>query len=161
MKSRMSRVVALAVLCAVIASVTPSFAGRAESPAAKGATISGIATDSKGVPIPNAAVQLRDLLANQVVARTTTSSVGEFTFTDVPPGMYIVELVDDDDEIIAASQALQASAGASITGILIATVATVAAAGSTVASAAIIATSAAAAGVAASTAITSSASPSR
>jgi hypothetical protein len=161
MNSRMRCVVALAVLFAWIASVMPSFAAPGDSPQAKGATISGIAADSKGVPIPNAAVQLRDLVANRVIARTTTSSVGEFTFSDVPPGMYIVELVDDDDEIIAASQALQASAGASITGILIATAATIAAAGSTLATAAIVATSAAAAGVAASTAIASSASPSR
>jgi hypothetical protein len=44
----------------------------------------------EGVRIPAVCVALRSVDGNIVVARTTSDSIGELTFPDVPPGRYIV-----------------------------------------------------------------------
>jgi hypothetical protein len=163
MNLRTHRLVAVATVAAMLLSGSPLFAAGPAAPQAQGATISGTAMTASGAPIPHALVQLRDLATNRILATTRTSGTGEFIFSGVPAGVYVVELVDDDGNIIAASATLSVTAGAAVTGLAIATVATfaVAAGSSAMATAAIVATSAAAAGVAATTAIASSASPSR
>jgi hypothetical protein len=45
----------------------------------------------EGLRIPAVQVELRDLSANVIVARTTADAIGQVTFPDVPAGRYVVQ----------------------------------------------------------------------
>ena len=44
--------------------------------------------------LPGAAVQIRDLKTGQLVNSTTSNATGEFSFENLKPGDYVVELAD-------------------------------------------------------------------
>ena len=44
----------------------------------------------EGLRIPDVQVELRDLTANVVIARTRADAIGQVTFPDVTPGRYVV-----------------------------------------------------------------------
>jgi hypothetical protein len=49
----------------------------------------------EGLRIPNVQVELRNVDGNIVIGRTTSDTVGQVTFPDVPPGRYLVRAVRD------------------------------------------------------------------
>ena len=57
-------------------------------------TLAGRAFTSSLQVLPNARVQIRDLKTGQVVNSTTSNATGEFSFENLKPGDYIVELAD-------------------------------------------------------------------
>ena len=63
-------------------------------------TIIGTIVDA-GRVMPDASVQLRNAASGRVVSRTIADETGEFTFTAVAPGTYVLEQVDDRDRVIA------------------------------------------------------------
>jgi len=75
--------------------------------AAAGAKIDGIALyeSESGSPIPGAAMQLRNVDTGAVVQTTIANSQGAFSFSDVPDGRYIIEIVSGD-KVVGASEAL-------------------------------------------------------
>ena len=75
--------------------------------AAAGAKIDGIAVynSEDGSPIPGAAMQLRNVDTGAVVQTTFANGQGAFSFSDVPDGRYMVEIVSGD-KVVGASQAL-------------------------------------------------------
>ncbi len=74
-------------------------------------TIQGNALDSTSRPLVNSVVRLRDARFGRIVGTRTTDNSGLFTFEDVDPGTYIVELVGKDETVLAASELLNVSAG--------------------------------------------------
>jgi hypothetical protein len=52
------------------------------------AVVSGTVQDPSGAVIPNATILLQPTAANSSPARTTSDSIGNFRFADVPPGPY-------------------------------------------------------------------------
>lgn len=75
--------------------------------AAAGARIDGIAlyNSEDGSPIPGAAMQLRNVDTGAVVQTTFANGQGAFSFSDVPDGRYMIEIVSGD-KVVGASQAL-------------------------------------------------------
>src|SRR5262245_42903316 len=49
----------------------------------------------EGVRVPTVGVELRDVVGNVVVARSTSDAVGQVAFPDVPPGRYAVHAARD------------------------------------------------------------------
>jgi hypothetical protein len=58
--------------------------------AARGSGQVAVIISVEGLRIPAVQVELRDLRANVIVARTTADAIGQVTFPDVPAGRYLV-----------------------------------------------------------------------
>ena len=74
-------------------------------PAGAETAVVGTVVDTLKAPIAMAHVRLRDLNSGKVVAETDTNDLGEFAFTDVEPGSYVVEMLHSKDQVIALSNA--------------------------------------------------------
>jgi len=75
------------------------------------ATIQGNALDALDRPLPNYPVRLRNARTGRVVGQQLTDDAGLFSFTNVDPGSYIVELVGDNLRVEATSALLPVDAG--------------------------------------------------
>ena len=60
--------------------------------------------DYRAVKYPR--LRIRDLQDGRIVASTTGTVLGEFSFIGLSGGSYLIELVDDDDRVLAVGQAL-------------------------------------------------------
>ena len=65
----------------------------------------GTVIDIRQVPVTFARVQLRDLKTGHVLASDETNDLGEYEFTLIEPGLYVVEMIMTDDTVIALSNA--------------------------------------------------------
>jgi len=110
-------IVALGV--AVAASAAPQSSGK----------IAGTVRDAQGQTLPGAKLQLRNVDSGQVVARTRAAGDAAYEFNAVPPGNYIVEIVDDSDRVIGLSAAAALTTGGAVTGLIAALTASTAAGG--------------------------------
>ena len=81
-------------------------------------TIQGNALDSANAQLSNAIVRLRDARFGRIVDTQRTDRAGLFAFHGVEPGTYIVEIVANDDTILAASQLLTVNAGDAVSAIV-------------------------------------------
>jgi len=91
--------------------------------------ISGTVRDAQGQVLANAKLQLRNIDSGQIVATTRAGGEGNYEFTGILPGNYIVEIADDSDRIIGLSAATALGAGGAITGLIVTVSATGAVAG--------------------------------
>lgn len=71
----------------------------------------GRARTALNTPIPYARLILRNITTGVVEAQATANEEGRFTFLDVNPSGYIVELIGPDGSIIAASELVSIAAG--------------------------------------------------
>ncbi len=81
-------------------------------------TIQGNALNSTNGALPDTVVRLRDIRFGRIVEVTTTDKAGLFAFRAVDPGIYVVELIGNDQTILAASQILYVDAGQSVSTIV-------------------------------------------
>jgi hypothetical protein len=81
-------------------------------------TIYGNALDSANGPLPNAPVRLRDARYGRIIETQYTDKAGLFEFERLEPGTYIVEILGDDQSILAASQLININAGDSATAVV-------------------------------------------
>ena len=61
--------------------------------------------------VPHARLVLRNVVSGQVEARATADEEGRFTFLDVMPSGYVVELVGPDGAVLAASELVSVDLG--------------------------------------------------
>jgi hypothetical protein len=83
---------------------------------AYGALIAGItgrARNALSQPVPFAQLVLRSLDTGDIVAETTADENGKFSFGDLSPTGYVVELLGADGSVIAASELVAATSGGS------------------------------------------------
>lgn len=78
------------------------------------ASIQVNALSAGNTPLPHWSVQLRDARYGRLVATNMTDEAGTFTFRDVDPGSYIIELLGGDQTVRATSALLTVNAGASV-----------------------------------------------
>jgi hypothetical protein len=85
------------------AAVSPRSAGRQVHAATLDArgTVLGHAWRAENSPFPQARLRLRNVETGRTIATTVADDRGQFTFDHVPPGAYVVELVDDTDRVLA------------------------------------------------------------
>jgi hypothetical protein len=66
----------------------------------RAASIVGSAWNADNSPIPNARLRLRNVETGRVEGTTVGDESGQFTFTGVEPGTYVVELVSETGKIL-------------------------------------------------------------
>ena len=81
-------------------------------------TIQGNALNSSNGILADTTVRLRDARFGRIVNTAITDKSGLFTFGVVDPGSYVVELMGNDQTILAASQILNVDAGATVSAIV-------------------------------------------
>jgi hypothetical protein len=99
----------------VVASVTQPQAIVATTVNPTQSMISGRVVTPNGMPVPDAAVRVRNLVDGQIGGQTSTAASGQFSLT-VSPGSYLIEVVDAGGQIIGTSPFIAATAGTAITG---------------------------------------------
>ena len=80
-------------------------------PASAFSTIQGTATDGAGVPLPDASVRLRDARVGHILGARVTDKAGQFSFTAIDPGNYVVELIGSANAVIAATPLVSVNGG--------------------------------------------------
>ena len=80
--------------------------------------IQGNALNSANAPLPDTLVRLRDAHFGRVIETRLTDKSGMFEFKVVDPGTYIVELLGQDQRVLAASQILNVNAGDAVSAIV-------------------------------------------
>ncbi len=83
-------------------------------PASRGlllTTIHGKAVDSGNRALSNVTIRLRDARSGQILDSQTTDEAGLVTFHTTDPGTFVLELVDRDQTVLAASDILTVGAG--------------------------------------------------
>ena len=80
--------------------------------------IQGNALTSTNAPMPDTLVRLRDARFGRVIETQTTDKSGVFAFTVLDPGSYIVEILGNDQTLLAASQILNVNAGDAVSAIV-------------------------------------------
>jgi len=84
-----------------LSSVTPDALGM----------IQGNALDSTNRQLANVMVRLRDVRNGRIIGSQVTDHVGLFTFKDLDRGSYVVELMGEDETILATSEVIDIDAG--------------------------------------------------
>lgn len=160
------------VMCAALVVATQPIPVMAAAGARQGqnlGSLAGTAQDANKAIMSGVKVQLRNADTGALVDTTTSAADGKFSFTGLPVGNYVVEIVDASGKIVGASESIAVAAGAAIVGITVASsaagaaAAAAAAAGATsffASTAGILTGVAVAGGLAAVVAVTNDASPS-
>ncbi len=81
-------------------------------------TVQGHALDAASNPLPRVVVRLRDARLGRISATQQTDVSGRFEFRHLDPGSYIVELLDDDQSVLAASDLVHVNAADSLTALV-------------------------------------------
>ena len=105
----MRRVLVCALVAALLVPASSAFAAAAGQ-AAGTASISG-----KG--LANNTVRLRDVQTGQLTGSTTANASGQFSFTGLNAGNYLIEVVNAAGEVLGTSVPIAVAAGAAVTGI--------------------------------------------
>lgn len=66
--------------------------------------IEGRALKGTNAPIPQAMLRLRNVASGAILATRLADDAGRFAFTSVEPGVYLVELVNERNKVLAVSQ---------------------------------------------------------
>jgi hypothetical protein len=74
-------------------------------------TIKGTALSETNSVLAQARVRLRNARSGRVLSAITTDQMGLFEFESVEPGSYVVELVGQNENVLAASEILHVNAG--------------------------------------------------
>src|SRR3954470_7262238 len=77
-------------------------------------TIQGNALNSTSGALNDAVVRLRDARFGRIVDTQLTDKSGLFAFKSVDPGTYIVEVINNNVAVLAASELLNVNAGESV-----------------------------------------------
>ncbi len=78
----------------------------------RGGMVSGIAHQTNLQPLANARVQIRNVNTGSLSAATTSAAGGEFSFSSVQPGTYVLEIVDAHGRIVGMSPPYAVAEGA-------------------------------------------------
>jgi hypothetical protein len=81
-------------------------------------TIQGNALSSTNGQMNGAIVRLRDARFGRIVDTQLTDKSGLFSFKAIDPGTYIVEMMSNDQSILAASQLLNVNAGEAVSAVV-------------------------------------------
>ena len=71
----------------------------------------GLAQNSLNAVIPHARVVLRDIRTGEALQQATADELGQFSFIDLPPSDYVVELLGQDGSVVAASEMVTTAKG--------------------------------------------------
>ena len=110
----------LAVVVCLLVSGGLTSAGRAAGPSgragspAPSTSVRGVAWNSDNSPLPAAKVRLRNLHTGRVDGSAVTTEIGQFTFTGLASGAYVIELVGDSGSVMAVGQGFRIETGETV-----------------------------------------------
>jgi hypothetical protein len=107
--SALSRTAPLVRASRAAASASRGAGTAAASAASRATAVTGYLWTANNSPITNATVQLRNTVSGQVEMVTKTNNVGEFLFSDMKGGSYVIEYVGGAGEATATAAASNAS----------------------------------------------------
>jgi hypothetical protein len=121
---RVRRLAALALVLLCVMAVPPRANGlpAGPSPARVGASpgttgqtsVQGVAWRVDNTPISGARVQLRNLVNGRVEATAVANETGQFTFTRIEGGTYVVELLGENGKIVSVGHAFVIAQGETV-----------------------------------------------
>ena len=77
-------------------------------------SVVGVAWNADNTPIPAARVRLRDVVTGRIASAAVSDEAGRFTFVDVEPGSYLIELVTDGAKITALGHTFTVASGETV-----------------------------------------------
>ena len=95
--------------------VAPAAVGVSTGTAATTGVVIGTAWRADTLPFPQARIRLRNVDTGRGVARTVSDGDGRFRFERAAPGAYVVELLSNDDKVLAVGDLFGVSAGGQAT----------------------------------------------
>ncbi len=106
----------LGLIVACVLALSVPVAGQAPAPAQQNGgtlltTIEGKAVDAVGSALPRVTIRLRDARYGRIVDTRQTDEGGLVTFHPSDPGTYVLELVDRNQAVLAASDIVAVAAG--------------------------------------------------
>jgi hypothetical protein len=110
--------VVVAVLLLVVTSRGSAQTAPRLQPAAAPATVGlviGTAWRGDTLPYPQARIRLRNVETGRSVAQTLSDGDGRFRFERVSPGAYVVELLSNEDKVLAVGDLFGVTAGGQAT----------------------------------------------
>jgi hypothetical protein len=122
---RLARLSVLVVCLATAAVAEPrAAAGPPENPSARvsgplysparATSILGAAWNADNSPIPEARLRLRNAITGRVEAATIADAAGQFTFSNVEGGTYVVELVNDRGTVLTVGHPFVVAPGETV-----------------------------------------------
>ena len=118
------RIIATSIAFAVLAGLTfpgglmadtngPRASGGVSS-ADKSTSVRGVVWNADDSPLPHAKVRLRNLQTGRVDAAAAANENGQFAFASLEVGSYVIELLDDNDKVIAVGQSFRLERGETV-----------------------------------------------
>jgi hypothetical protein len=117
-RHRASRAMAVAAALLVVASRVTAHPLQKPQPAVAPTTVGvvlGTAWKGDTLPYPQARIRLRNVETGRGAARTISDADGRFRFDRVEPGAYVVELLSNEDRVLAVGDLFGVSAGGQAT----------------------------------------------
>lgn len=82
-------------------------------------SLNGIAQTADNQALSGVKVQVRNVDTGALQGATQSSATGAFSFTGLPSGNYVVEIVNADGNVIGVSSSMSVTAGAAISGMTV------------------------------------------
>jgi hypothetical protein len=76
--------------------------------------IYGSARSANNTGLPHALLRLRNARTGRIQTQTISDAKGEFAFPNVDPGSYVVELLDETGQVLAAGELLDVDLGQTV-----------------------------------------------
>ncbi|MEP6916986.1 MAG: carboxypeptidase regulatory-like domain-containing protein [Acidobacteriota bacterium] len=80
----------------------------------RGTSVVGTAWNPDNSPIPGARLRLRNVTTGKIEAASIADELGQFTFTDMEPGTYVIELVSDTGKLLSVGHPFTVSPGETV-----------------------------------------------
>ena len=77
--------------------------------------LSGVAQSADKAPLQNFRVHVRNANTGELAGSTTSNQAGQFSFSALQPGNYVVEIVDAAGKVVGLSPSVSVAAGSTVT----------------------------------------------
>jgi hypothetical protein len=77
-------------------------------------SIQGAAWRSDNAPIPRAVLRLRNVVTGKIEATTIASDAGNFAFTGIPDGTYLIEMVSEGGKVMMVGHTFNVAPGETV-----------------------------------------------
>jgi hypothetical protein len=77
--------------------------------------LTGVAQSADKAPLPNFRVNIRNANTGELAGSTTSNQAGQFSFSSLQPGNFVVEIVDAAGKVVGLSSSVTVTAGATVT----------------------------------------------